>query len=86
MSDISRNTDHSLIEANIELKIKHYEIQLNEQENQVKNLAVSLDKLKSVEIKRYELAIDVAKKQIEQTKCDLKQLKLQANAVDVTNK
>jgi len=86
MSDINRSGTHELIEANIELKIQHYEIILNEKLNQIQQLDATLDKVKSVEIKRLELAKALAKKEIVQIQADLKQLRMKENAIDIESK
>ena len=83
MGDINRSGSHELIEANIELKIQYYEIQLNEKINQIKQLDATLDKMKSVEIKRVELAKALAKKEIVQIQSDLQQLRVKEKAIDV---
>ena len=86
MGDLNRGGQNELVEANIELKIQYYEIQLNEKLSQIKNLEVTLDKVKSVEIKKLEFAMALAKKEITQIQADLKQLQVKQDAIDVTSK
>lgn len=84
MGDIGGSNNNDLIEANIDLKIKHYEIILNEKRNQIQQLNATIDRLKSVELKRYELAKDFALKEIQQIEEDLKNLKVQVNSIDAS--
>ncbi len=63
MSDISRSGNNPIIERNIDLKIKHYKILLNEKINQVAQLEARLLQLKTVEFKRVELAIEISKRE-----------------------
>lgn len=82
MADKNSN-QHALIEANIDLQLQHAQILLNEKINQVKQLEVSLDKFKTVEIKRIEHDIACAKKEIKIREQELHNLQLKAKAIDV---
>ena len=63
MSDIQRN-DRQLVHGDPELKKMWLTIQINERENQLKQLDVLLDKIKTVDIKQLELKKEELKKEI----------------------
>ncbi len=82
MSDINRSGGNEIVEANIDLKIKHRQIILNEKINQVAQLEARLSQLKTVEFKKVELAIEVAKREIEELKTGISQLEKKNNIID----
>ena len=83
MSDINRGGIHPIVEKNLDLKIKHYKILLNEKKGQVKALEARLEQLKSVEFKKVELAIDVATREVQGLESDIRILE-KGNVIDVT--
>jgi hypothetical protein len=59
MADIDRDgTSLEIIDSNSELKKKHIQILINEKTNQIKQLEVRLDHMKTVEMKQIELRIE----------------------------
>lgn len=83
MPDANRSGMHELVEANLDLKIQYYKIRISEQEGQIRNLKSTIEKMKSVDIKRTELQLEVSKREMAQMQKDLKELIMQYEAVDV---
>jgi len=71
-----------MIESNLDLKIQHYRIRINEQLGQIKNLELTIERYKAVDIKKTELARDVAMRELEQMRKDLHQMELRYKSVD----
>ena len=82
MADAKRNEDNAMIESNLDLKIQHYRIRINEQLGQIKNLELTIERYKAVDIKKTELARDVAMRELEQMRKDLHQMELRYKSVD----
>jgi hypothetical protein len=72
MADINRGSvNGDLVKEVPELWKKQLQVLLNEKENQLKQLDVHLDHLRTVEIKRIELKQGILLKEIEQLKIDV---------------
>ena len=82
MSDINRSGIHPIVERNIDLKIKHYKIILNEKIGQVNALEARLTQLKTVEFKKVELAIDVSKREVQELELDIQKLEQRHKVID----
>jgi len=64
MADLNRSeTDLSIYSDEI-LKKKHTRILINERINQIRQLEVNLERLKTIDMKKVELSIDVLRKEI----------------------
>ena len=74
MADISRSGNNPMVERNIDLKVKHYKILLNEKINQIAQLEARLSQLKTVEFKKVELAIDIAKRETTELREEVRKL------------
>ena len=82
MSDINRSGIHPIVERNIDLKIKHYKIILNEKIGQVNALEARLTQLKTVEFKKVELAIDVSKREVQELEGEIQKLEQRHKVID----
>ena len=82
MSDINRSGIHPIVERNIDLKIKHYKIILNEKIGQVSALEARLTQLKTVEFKKVELAIDVSKREVQELEGEIQKLEQRHKVID----
>lgn len=83
MSDANRSGENPMIEANLDLKIQYYKIRISEQLGQIKNLELTIEKYKAVDIKKTELARDVAMRELEQMRKDLNLMEVKYKSVDV---
>ena len=64
MADLNRSeTDLSIYSDEI-VKKKHTRILINERINQIRQLEVNLERLKTIDMKKVELSIDVLRKEI----------------------
>ncbi|NIU85163.1 MAG: hypothetical protein GWN64_17215 [Candidatus Thorarchaeota archaeon] len=81
MADIQRN-DKDIMLRDMELFIKHLQVLLSEKLNQLKQLDVHLDNLRTVEMKRIELKKATLEKEIQEIKYEIKQ----KSVIDVTPK
>lgn len=86
MADANRGGMHELVEANTDLKIKYYKICINEKRGQIKSLESTIERMKSVEIKKTELSVEVNKRELAQMENDLKELEKKINAVNIEKK
>jgi len=75
MSDISRNNMHDIVLRDNKLKRQHFGIILNEKKNQIKQLDVTLDRIKSVEVQKIELQKQTLQKEIEALSVELRDSK-----------
>lgn len=71
MADIQRN-DKDIMLRDMELFIKHLQVLLSEKLNQLKQLDVHLDNLRTVEMKRIELKKATLEKEILEIKQEIK--------------
>jgi hypothetical protein len=71
MADISRSGPHDLILKDNKLYKQHLTILINEKKNQLKQLDVTLDKIKSVEVKKIELTKETLQKEIQELSAEV---------------
>lgn len=74
MSDLQRNDSHDLIIRDNGLKKKHLAIVINEKITQMKQLDITLERMKTVDFKKIELQKEILAKEIEERKKELKRL------------
>lgn len=74
MSDIQRNDTHDLVLRDNGLKKKHLAIIISEKKNQIRQLDVTLDKMKTVDFKKIELTKETYEKEIQALTTELKRM------------
>ena len=87
-TDIGRNDGgRSLVEVIPAFKRKQLTIDINEKINQIKNLMVTLERMKSVDMKSIELKIDVLKEQVRELQKDFEsKVVSEAKSIDEVEK
>lgn len=73
MADLQRGMNEIILRDD-KLKKKHLEIIISEKINQVKQMEVTLERMKTVDMQKVELAIASTHKEIEEFKIELSQL------------
>jgi len=81
MADIPRN-DRDIMLRDMELFVKHLQVLLSEKLNQLKQLDVHLDNLRTVEMKRIELKKATLEKEIQELEHEIKK----KSVIDITPK
>ena len=81
MGDLNRSGMSDLVLADDALKRKHILIQISEKLNQLKQLEVNLDRLKTVEMQRIELAKETLLKEIKNLRSEVKNDVIEAELV-----
>lgn len=85
MSDIQRN-EKDIMMRDAELFIKHLQVLLSEKLNQLKQLDVHLDNLRTVEMKRIELKKCTLEKEIQEIEYEIQRKSVIEVKIDERNK